>query len=110
MGRPSAVGCPVLAKQRPTSAARGSLSTLGYESNLGPRPVGSLRAESAGGVMRPRIFVGSSRETIRICRAIQSELRDEFEVTVWNQGVFKLTYTALDSLLDVLDSSDAGIF
>jgi hypothetical protein len=60
--------------------------------------------------MKPRIFVGSSQEAIRICRAVQSELDDDFEVTVWNQDVFKLGYSALDSLLNVLDSSDAGVF
>ncbi len=60
--------------------------------------------------MRPRIFVGSSREAIGISRAIQGELDDDFEVTVWDQDVFHLSYGALDSLLDALDSSDAGIF
>lgn len=60
--------------------------------------------------MRRRIFVGSSREAIGICRAVQDELNDEFDVTVWDQGVFRLTRAGFDSLLDVLDSSDAGIF
>lgn len=60
--------------------------------------------------MKPRIFVGSSREAIDACRAIQGELDDAFDVTVWDQDVFRLSYGALDSLLDALDSSDAGIF
>jgi predicted nucleotide-binding protein len=60
--------------------------------------------------MRRRIFVGSSREAIAICRAVQDELNDEFDVTIWDQDVFRLTRAGLDSLLDVLDSSDAGIF
>jgi O-acetyl-ADP-ribose deacetylase (regulator of RNase III) len=60
--------------------------------------------------MRQRIFVGSSTEAIGICRAVQSELDDEFEVTVWKQDVFALSRNALDSLLDALDFSDAGIF
>jgi predicted nucleotide-binding protein len=38
------------------------------------------------------------------------ELHDEFDIKVWNQSDFKLSYGALDSLLDELDSSDAGIF
>jgi O-acetyl-ADP-ribose deacetylase (regulator of RNase III) len=59
--------------------------------------------------MKPRIFVGSSREAIDVCRAIQEEL-DDFDVTVWNQDVFRLSYGALDSLLDALDASDAGVF
>jgi predicted nucleotide-binding protein len=60
--------------------------------------------------MRRRIFVGSSQEAIAICRAVQDELNDEFDVTVWDQSVFRLTRSGFDSLLDVLDSSDAGIF
>ncbi len=60
--------------------------------------------------MKPRIFVGSSREAIDVCRAIQGELDDDFDITVWDQDVFRLSYGALDSLLDALDSSDAGIF
>ncbi len=60
--------------------------------------------------MSPRIFVGSSREAIVVCRAIQGELDDDFDVTVWDQDIFRLSYGALDSLLDALDSSDAGVF
>jgi O-acetyl-ADP-ribose deacetylase (regulator of RNase III) len=60
--------------------------------------------------MRPRIFVGSSGEAIAICRAVQAELDDDFDITVWNQDVFNLNYAALDSLLEALDSSDAGVF
>jgi O-acetyl-ADP-ribose deacetylase (regulator of RNase III) len=60
--------------------------------------------------MRPRIFVGSSREGIEVCRAVQLDLADDCDVTVWDQDVFRLSYGALDSLLDALDSSDAGIF
>ena len=60
--------------------------------------------------MRPRIFVGSSREAIGISRAVQAELDEDFDVTVWDQDVFRLSYGSLDSLLNALDSSDAGVF
>lgn len=60
--------------------------------------------------MKPRIFIGSSREAIDVCRAVQSELDDDFDGMVWYQDVFHLSYGALDSLLDALDSSDAGVF
>jgi O-acetyl-ADP-ribose deacetylase (regulator of RNase III) len=60
--------------------------------------------------VRPRIFIGSSGEAIDVCGALQQELDRDFEVTVWNQDVFRLTYDALDSLLAALDSSDAGVF
>ncbi len=60
--------------------------------------------------MRSRIFIGSSGEAIDVCDAMQQELDRDFDVTVWNQDVFGLSRDALDSLLDALDSSDAGVF
>jgi O-acetyl-ADP-ribose deacetylase (regulator of RNase III) len=60
--------------------------------------------------MKPRIFIGSSGEALDVCYAIQQELDRDFDVTVWNQDVFRLTRDALDSLLAELDSSDAGVF
>src|SRR5271157_1675503 len=69
-----------------------------------------LGHERNRGKMRPRIFIGSSGEAIDVCDALQQELDRDFDVTVWNQDVFRLTYDALDSLLAALDSSDAGVF
>jgi hypothetical protein len=55
--------------------------------------------------VRPKVIVGSSR---RIYHAVQCEFDNDFQVTVWDQDVFRLTYSAPDSLLETLDSSDAG--
>jgi hypothetical protein len=60
--------------------------------------------------MTQKIFIGSSTEALPVCSAVQMELQGEFDVQNWKQGVFKLSRDALDSLLDVLDRSDAGIF
>lgn len=60
--------------------------------------------------MRKRVFVGSSGEAMGVCRAIQQELDRDFDVTIWDQGVFRPTYDAIDSLRRALDASDAGIF
>lgn len=60
--------------------------------------------------MRPRLFIGSSREGLSIAYASQQNLRHDAEITVWDQGVFELSSTALDSLIKVLDKSDFGMF
>lgn len=61
--------------------------------------------------MKQRLFIGSSTQAKPIAEAVKAQLDgDEFEATVWNQGVFKLSRDALDSLLSALDHSDAGIF
>jgi O-acetyl-ADP-ribose deacetylase (regulator of RNase III) len=62
------------------------------------------------GEVRPRVFIGSSGEALDVSYAVQEELTRDFEVTVWNQDVFRLSRDALDSLLQALDSSDAGVF
>lgn len=60
--------------------------------------------------MRRRVFAGSSREAISVCRFLQAELDDQFDVKVWDQDVFALTHSGLESLLNELESSDAGLF
>jgi len=70
----------------------------------------TLDCESNGGEVRPRVFIGSSGEALDVSYAVQEELTRDFEVTVWNQDVFRLSHDALDSLLHALDSSDTGVF
>ena len=60
--------------------------------------------------MKPKLFIGSSAESVAIAYASQQNLRHTVEVTVWDQGVFKLSSTTVESLLDVLDQSDFGMF
>lgn len=60
--------------------------------------------------MRPRLFIGSSSEQLSIAYSIQANLDHDAQVTVWTQGVFQLTKSALESLIDSLDTFDFAVF
>lgn len=59
---------------------------------------------------RPSLFIGSSREQLRLATGIQQNLQHDFETTVWNQGVFKASAYPLDDLAEMLDRADVGVF
>lgn len=60
--------------------------------------------------MKPKLFVGSSREQLDLARAAQEELEHDVEATVWNQGVFDLSRNTMASLIDALEESDFALF
>ena len=60
--------------------------------------------------MKPRIFVGSSIESLPVAYALQAQLEHDADVTVWTQGVFKPSSTTLQSILRALDNSDLAVF
>lgn len=59
--------------------------------------------------MRPKIFIGSSSEGLKIAQSIQVLLDKSCEVTIWSQGVFGLSQGTLDSLVMALDKFDFAI-
>lgn len=61
-------------------------------------------------MQKPRIFIGSSVEGLKIAYAIQENIDYESETTVWSQGIFELTNNVLDDLLTALSKTDIGIF
>jgi predicted nucleotide-binding protein len=59
---------------------------------------------------KPRLFIGSSTEGLSIAYAIQENLSYSAEITVWDQGVFNLSDTTIESLMSVIDTTDFGVF
>lgn len=60
--------------------------------------------------MRPKLFIGSSKEGLKIAKAIQLNLDYDVEPTVWTQEVFKLSSTTIDDLTETLKEMDFGVF
>lgn len=60
--------------------------------------------------MKPRLFVGSTVKSLTLARAIQTELSYDFEVTIWSQGIFKLSNSTLEDLENALNNYDCGVF
>lgn len=55
---------------------------------------------------RPRLFIGSSSEGLRVARAVGQQLQDQLEVTIWSSGLFGLGGGTLETILDEAPSFD----
>lgn len=59
---------------------------------------------------KPKIFIGSSVESLEIARAIQNNLDYEALCNVWDQGIFELSGNALENLIEATHTHDFAIF
>jgi hypothetical protein len=60
--------------------------------------------------MRPEVFVGSSSESLAIAEAAQLNLQADADVTVWTQGMFTLSQSTMDGLIQRASKSDFAVF
>jgi predicted nucleotide-binding protein len=60
--------------------------------------------------MRTRVLIGSSSEALPIARALQANLDPMSECTVWDQGMFRLSQTTIEGLVDALRNVEYAIF
>jgi hypothetical protein len=60
--------------------------------------------------MKPNIFIGSSVESLQIAYALQQSLEFDANITVWTQGIFKLSGSALVDLINSLTTFQFAIF
>lgn len=59
---------------------------------------------------KPRVFIGSSVESLPIADAIAENLEFDAEVTIWRNGTFNLSSNTLDDLIAKAKSVDFSIF
>lgn len=60
--------------------------------------------------MKPALFIASSFESLALAHALHENLEHVAEVTVWDQDVFTPSKFTLESLLEILEASDFGVF
>lgn len=60
--------------------------------------------------MKPRLFIGSSTEGLRVAHAIQEELEHDAHCVVWTQAPFGLSGIVVDDLLRQVSDFDFAVF
>ena len=59
---------------------------------------------------KSKIFIGSSSEALKYAYALQAIMYSEYEITIWDQDIFKPSQTAIESLVDGLCHFDFAVF
>jgi hypothetical protein len=58
---------------------------------------------------KPAMFVGSSTEGLDFARAVRSLLKDDADITLWNEGFFALGSTFIETLINNLPAFDFAV-
>jgi predicted nucleotide-binding protein len=66
--------------------------------------------DAAHKALKPRVFVASSVDNLRIADAIHLNLEYDADVTVWDQDIFALSQPPIVSLIAATKNTDFGIF
>lgn len=61
-------------------------------------------------MVKPKVFIASSSESLSIARAISSELEHDYEVTPWSSGNFILSSTTINDLVTRSATTDFAVF
>ncbi len=60
--------------------------------------------------MKPKLFIGSSTESVEFAYTLQEMLESQIEVTVWDQGIFEPSDFILEDLVDKMQNFDFAAF
>lgn len=60
--------------------------------------------------LKPTLFIGSSTESLEVAYTVQEELEFDAEVTVWTQGIFNASQSAIDDLIASISRFDFALF
>jgi predicted nucleotide-binding protein len=79
------------------------------EQRVVPEPVGRTPKEATPATTKPRVFIGSSSEGLRVAELIQLGLQQSAECTLWTQGAFALSRTVIESIVDLTVQYDFAV-
>jgi len=69
----------------------------------------SEAGDKVGGIHCPSLFIGSSTEGLEFARAARRLLNQDAEVSLWNEGLFRLGDTFIETLMNGLSRFDFAL-
>lgn len=61
-------------------------------------------------MVKPKVFIASSSESLSITRALSTELEHDYEVTPWSSGNFTLSSSTINDLVTRSATTDFAVF